>query len=151
MPPQRRPLAPVDGNRPRGPETDPYTRGKIAGLHIAGLTQRAIMQSTLASRKAVRGSIALEILNTNSASLPRPGRPIIYDPRDKGSMLRCLRLEPKLTFDQRRERTSLDMSNTTIKTITKENGLYHWRAKTRPALTPKVAALRLAWCLKRRY
>jgi hypothetical protein len=90
MPPQRRPLAPVDGNRPRGPETNLYTRGKIASLHITSLTQRAIIQSTLASRKAVRGSITLEILNTNSASLPRPGRPIIYNPRDKRSMLRYL-------------------------------------------------------------
>ena len=72
MPPQRRPLFPTDGNRPRGPETDPYTRGKITGLHIAGLTQRTIMWHTDASRKAVRGSIALEILNTNGASLPRP-------------------------------------------------------------------------------
>ena len=109
------------------------------------------MESTLASRKAVRGSIALEILNTNGASLPRPGRPIIYDPRDKRLMLRCLRLEPKLTFDQRREHTGLDMSNTTIKTIAKENGLHHWRATTLPALTPEVAALRLAWCSKRRH
>ena len=56
-------------------------------------------------------------------------------------MLRCLRLEPKLTFDQRREATGLDMSNGTIKNIARENGLSHWRAKARLALTPKVAAL----------
>ena len=151
MPPQRRPLFPTDGNRPRGPETDPYTRGKITGLHIAGITQCAIMWHTDASRKAVRGSIALEILNTNGASLPRPGRPIIYDARDKRSMLRCLRLEPKLTFDQRWEATGLNMSNGTIKNIARENSLSHWRAKARPALTPEVAALRLTWCLKRRH
>jgi hypothetical protein len=94
-------------------------------LHIAGLSQRRIMGMTDASRKGVRGSIALEILNTNGASLPRPGRPILYDPRDKRSMLRCLRLEPKLTFDQRREHTGLDISNSTIKNIARENGLHH--------------------------
>ncbi len=151
MPPQRTPLTPVSSNRPRGPKISPYSRGRIAGLYIAGISQRKIIGITNASRKGVRGSIALKILNTNSASLPRPGHPIIYNPRDKRSMLRCLRLEPKLTFDQRRERTGLDMSNSTIKTITKENRLHHWRAKTRPALTPEVTALRLTWCLKRRH
>ena len=99
MTPQRTPLTPVSGNRPRGPDISPFSRGRIAGLHIAGISQRKIMGMTDASRKGVRGSIALEILNTNGASLPRPGRPIIYNPRDKRSMLRCLRLEPKLTFD----------------------------------------------------
>ena len=63
-------------------------------------------------------------------------------------MLRCLRLEPKLTFDQRREYTGLNISNTTIKTIAKENGLHHWRAKLQPVLTLEVAALQLTWCLK---
>ena len=99
MPPQRTPLTPVSGNRPRGPEISLYLRGRIASLYIAGISQRKIIGITNASRKGVRGSITLEILNTNGASLPRPGRLIIYDPRDKRSMLRCLRLEPKLTFD----------------------------------------------------
>jgi hypothetical protein len=91
MPPQRIPLAELMANRPYGPEYSPYTRGKIAGLYIAGLTQRKIIDLTNVSRQGVRGSIALEILNTNRASLPRPGRPIIYYPRDKRIMLRTLR------------------------------------------------------------
>ena len=66
-------------------------------------------------------------------------------------MLRYLRLEAKLTFDQRWEAVGLDMSNRTIKNITRENGLSHWRVKARLALTPKVAALWLAWCLKQRH
>jgi hypothetical protein len=109
------------------------------------------MDITDASRQAVRGSIALEILNTNGASLLRPGRPIIYYPRDRRMMLCSLRLEPKLTFDQRRASTGLTMSNAYIKKIAKENGLSHWRTKLRPALTEEVAALRLAWCLARRH
>ncbi|KAG0645717.1 hypothetical protein D0Z07_7816 [Hyphodiscus hymeniophilus] len=57
MPPQRRPLGPVDGNK----------------------------DSINASRSVIRRSIALDILNTIGASLLRPGRPIIYSPRDKES------------------------------------------------------------------
>jgi hypothetical protein len=130
MPPQRTPLAELMANRPRGPEYSPYTRGKIAGMHIAGLTQRKIMDLTDASRQGVRGSIALEILNTNGASLPRPGRPIIYHPRDRRIMLRTLRFQPKLTFDQRRTTTGINMSNTYIKNLARENGILHLRAKT---------------------
>jgi hypothetical protein len=118
-------LFPIDGNTPWGSETDSYTRGKIAGLHIAGLTQRAIMNATNTSRKAVRGSICLEILNINGASLPRPGWPVIYDPYHKRVMLRNLRGFLKLTFDERREQTGLDMFNSTIKLIARSNRLYY--------------------------
>jgi len=151
MPPQRRPLFETNGNRRRRRETSPFTRGKIAAFHLVGLTQRQIMESTNTSRSVVRRTISIDIINNNGAALPRPGRPIIYSPRDKRLMLRSLRLEPKLTFDQRRASTGLDMSNSTIKSIAKENGLHHWRAKSRPALTPAVAALRLAWCKKREH
>jgi len=151
MPPQRRPLFETDGNRRRRRETSPFTRGKIAAFHLVGLTQRQIMESTNTSRSVVRRTISIDIINNNRAALPRPGRPIIYSPRDKRLMLRSLRLEPKFTFDQRRASTGLDMSNSTIKSIAKENGLHHWRAKSRPALTPAVAALRLAWCKKREH
>jgi hypothetical protein len=125
MPPQRIPLAELMANRPYGPEYSPYTRGKIAGLYIAGLTQRKIIDLTNVSRQGVRGSIALEILNTNGASLPCPGRLIIYYPRDKRIMLRTLRFQPKLTFDQRRTITGIDMSNTYIKNLIRENRILY--------------------------
>ena len=144
MPLQRHVLFPINGNRVRGLETSLYARGKVAGLYIVGLTQRAIIEATNLSRSSIRGAIALDILNTNRASLPRPGRPIIYDPRDRRAMLRNIRLHPKLTFDARREATGLDMSNSYIKGLARSEGLTHWRAKKRPELTEEVAALRLA-------
>ena len=98
MAPERTPLRVISGNRGRGPDTDPYTRGKIAGLYTAGLSQRQIVDLMKRGRDAVRGAIALEILNTNGASLPRSGRPRVYNDRDRRSMLRNLRACPKLTF-----------------------------------------------------
>ena len=144
MPPQRRPLAPISGNRLHNHELSPYERGRIIGAKIAGMTPRQIELTMKHSRGAVRGTIALEILRTNGNSLPRPGRPKLYHPRDQRAMLRNIRSYPKLTFQQRREDTGLTMSNTYIKKIASENGLHHWRAKKRPELTAKVAALRLA-------
>ena len=119
MPPQRTPLGSITGNRGHRPETTPYERGLIAGAHIVGLTERVICEQFLVSRQRVRGSIVLEILNTNGASLPRPGRPILYDPRDQRHILRSLRMYPKWTFQQHRDAMGTNMSNTTIKRITK--------------------------------
>ncbi|RDL41719.1 uncharacterized protein BP5553_01698 [Venustampulla echinocandica] len=140
----RSPLGPIDGNRKRkGPELTPYERGRIIGARIAGLSARQIELEMKVSRSAVRGTIALEILRSNGVSLPRPGRPILYTERDRRSMLRNLRSYPKLTFQQRREDTGLKMSNTYIKNLARANSLFHWRAKKRPELTSKVAAIRL--------
>jgi hypothetical protein len=102
------------------------------------------MNATNTSRKTVQGFICLEILNTNGASLPRPGQPVIYNPYHKRVMLQNLQGFPKLTFNERHKQTGLDMSNSTIKLIARSNKLYYWRVKLRPELTPEVAALRLA-------
>ena len=147
MPPQRTPLRSINGNRGiRGPELTPYKRGRIVGAFDAGLSPREIELQLNHSRGAVRGAIALSNLKTNGASLPRSGRPLIYNDRDQRTMLRNLRLYPKSTFQQRREDTGLKMSNSYIKDLARKNGLFHWRAKKRPELTEKHAAERLLWC-----
>ena len=80
----RTPLGPIDGNRKRrGPELTPYERGRIEGARIAGLSPREIELSMKHSRGAVRGTLALEILRSNGASMPRKGRPILYNDRDQ--------------------------------------------------------------------
>jgi DNA-binding CsgD family transcriptional regulator len=79
MPPQRTPFGSIDPNRVRGPDLSLYKRGRIAGLTIAGLSQRQIKDTMKHSRKAVRGAIALDILNTNRASLPHLGRLKAYN------------------------------------------------------------------------
>lgn len=143
----RTPLGPVAGNRRgRGIELTPNERGRIEGLAMAGKTNREIELLTKHSRGAIRGTIALERLRQDGNSLPRSGRPLLYSIRDCRTMLRNLRLYPKLTFQQRREDTGLKMSNGKIKSIAKENGLVHWRAKKRPELTKINAANRLLWC-----
>jgi transposase len=83
---------------------------------------------------------------SNGHSMPRHGRPQEYSARDRRSMLRNLRLHPKLTFKQRQETTGLKMSASYIKDLARANGLAHWRTKKRPELSEAVAAKRLLWC-----
>jgi hypothetical protein len=143
MPPQRTPLGRIDPNQLRGKDMSPYNRGQVIGAYINGLTQREIKDKYKFSRKAIRGAIALNILNTNRASLPRTGRPKVYNERDRRMMLRNLRSYPKLTFQQRCEDTGLTISNSYIKDLARANGLTHWHAKKRPKLSVKNAVDRL--------
>jgi hypothetical protein len=148
----RTPLMALDVNIRRwGSEISPYERGRIEGARIAGLSLREIELQMMHSRGAVRGTIALEILRSNGASLPRKGRPIVYNERDRRTMLRNIRSFPKLRFQQRRDDTGLKMSNSYIKDLARANGIAHWRAKKRPELSPKNAADRLLWCKIRRH
>jgi len=95
----RTPLRDLDVNiRRRGPELTPYERGRIIGARIGGMSPREIELHMKHSKGAVQGTIALEILRSNGNSLPRKGRPIVYNERDRRSMLRNIRSFPKLTF-----------------------------------------------------
>jgi hypothetical protein len=99
MPPQRTPLGSIDGNRRgRGPELTPYERGRIKGARIAGMSPREIEVSFGHSCRAVRSTLAVEKSRPNGVSLPRPGQPLVYDERDRRSMLQSLQSYPKLTY-----------------------------------------------------
>ena len=44
---------------------------------------KSIRDTLETTRDRIRGALALEILNTNGASMPRSGRPILYSDRDR--------------------------------------------------------------------
>lgn len=94
----RRPLGPIDGNTVRGKELSRYERGKIVRARIAGMSPREIELQMKRSRGAVRSALCLEILRTNGASMPRNGRPRIYNERDCRTMLRNLHVFWKNSF-----------------------------------------------------
>jgi hypothetical protein len=80
----RTPLKDLDVNLRRwGTKLTPYERGRILGAHVAGMSPREIEVAMNYSKCAVAGTIALEILRSNGNSLPRKGRPIIYNKRDR--------------------------------------------------------------------
>ena len=134
-----------------GADLTPYQRGQIIGLASSGQTQRAIMTQLSLSRSAVQGTIERHKSRPNGLSAPRPGHPPKFTLRETRTMLRCVRLYPKMTFAERRAHCNTEMSNSHIKNFCREIGLSHWRAKKRPELSEEHAKLRFEWCQIRRH
>ena len=87
----------------------------------------------------MRHTLASIQVREDGKSVPRSGAKVKYDNRSRRRMLLCIRLHPKLTYEQRRQHTGLPMSDSYIYLLATEEGLTHWRAKKRPELTPEVA------------
>jgi len=147
MPPQRTPLANINGNRGnRGSELSPYQRGLVVGARKSGKAPKEIEDEFKLSRGAVRRTLESIQLREDGKSKPRSGAPLKYTSRARRRMLLNLRTHPKMTYEQRRKDTGLTMGDDYIHDLAEAEGLRHWRAKKRPELTPKVAAERLLWC-----
>jgi hypothetical protein len=69
--------------RRRGTELTPYERGRILGARVAGMSPREIEVAINYSKCTIVGTITLKILRSNSNSLPRKGRLIVYNKRDR--------------------------------------------------------------------
>ena len=139
-------LGSISKNRRFNCELTPYQRGQVIGLEAQGLSQRKIGAQLSVSRGAVTSTLAGQKSRPQGESKPRPGQPLKYSMRDDRKMLRCCRLQPKLTFDARRAFCDTKMSNSYIKTLCRASGLSHWRAKKRPELLEVHAKLRYDWC-----
>ena len=115
MPPQRTPLCDTNSNRRfRGPELSPYIRGEIVGLYKGGKSPREIEVKLGLSRKAVRYTLDQIIHRDEGKTLLRCGTPVKFDSRSRRRMLLCLRNHPKMTYQERRNTTGLEMSDSYI-------------------------------------
>src|SRR4051794_17963944 len=151
MPPQRTPLGSISGNRARGVETTPYTRGKIVGMHMAGAKPREIRAVLSVTKNAIATALKNDELKLEGASKPRSGQPYLWTERDDRTMLRSMRISPKLSFEARRQSTGLKMSNSYQRRLARAHNICHWVAKIRPELNKEIARLRLDWCRVRRH
>ena len=78
------PLKDLDVNLRRwGTKLTPYERGRILSARVAGMSPHKIEVAINHFKCAVVGTIALEILRSNGNSLPRKGRPIVYNKQDR--------------------------------------------------------------------
>jgi len=150
MPPLRKALRDLSVNRVCNSPLSPYVRGIIIGRKLEGASNTAIAKALGLPKSTVDSTITLAPLREEGHSQPRSGRPPIYTDRDYRSLLRCIRLFPKYTYQQVRDSCGVDFSDGTIRRHLDKHGIRNWRCKHRPHLTEAIAAKRLAWCLERR-
>ena len=149
MPPIRSPLASISTNRRSNTELTPYQRGEIIGRRATGQSQYQIAAHVGLSRSTIQYTLDHQKSRPDGLSTPRAGHPLKFTARETRSMLRCVRIHPKMAFAERRAHCDTKMSNSHIKNICREAGLTHWRAKKRPELTAEHAYLQLLWARTR--
>jgi len=150
MPSTPRPLGPITPNIIRKKHLSPQSRGKIIGASLAGITTASISRLLSTPKETVRRVISLADSRPHGLPLPKSGRPVLYSVQDERSILRFIRSNPCTKYCDIKSACGLDISHSTIKRILRKNGITSWRAKKRPALTPLLAAKRLAWAQVRK-
>jgi hypothetical protein len=149
---QRQPLGTCSVNiQGRGPELSAYVRGKIKGASEFGVKTCVISRTYNIPSSTIESTLSLDSLRIDGKSLPRSGRPKTYDIRDERHIIRHVRLYPKCTYADVRRACAITLCDNTLRAILKDYGIANWRAKKRPFLTEKHAAIRLAWCLEREH
>ena len=148
----RTPLGPIDPNRisRRGPELTPYKRGQVIALLKEGYGPTEVASKLDLPRTTVTSTRDADAYRKEGKSRPRPGAPKKATPRIERSLLRHIRLDPKIQYDTLRQLACVDFSNSTIRRILKKYGIAHWLAKKRPKLTSEAASKRLAFALQHR-
>ncbi|KAL2037000.1 hypothetical protein N7G274_010285 [Stereocaulon virgatum] len=147
----RRPLGPISGNRPRGPELTPCKRGIVNGAVQFGATPKYIAEQERVPESTVKWTISRAPHRHNGISKPRSGRPTIVNDRARRHIIHITRLNPQITYEDLKKESKHHYSKATAYHILRDYGLTNWLAKKRPLLTKEVAAKRLAWCPERRH
>jgi transposase len=117
-------LAPISGNRRRGPELSPYQRGIICGAVLSGSTTAELTRAFNIPESTIRSTIQSTTTRRDGRSKPRSGRPSIITPRAERTLLRMIRLQPKIKY---KDLISAAGVNCSRKTITRLLDKHHIR------------------------
>jgi hypothetical protein len=142
---QRQPLGTRSVNiQKRGPELSAYVRGTIVAASQFGIKTCVISETYKIPPSTIESTVSLNSLRVDGESQPRSGRPKTYDIRDERHIIRYVRLYLKCTYADIRRACAITLCNNTLQAILNNYGISNWRAKKRPFLTKKHAAVRLA-------
>lgn len=98
MPPLRTPLAATSGNRQKGYELSPYTRGQIVDARLLGVKPANIVVGLKETLATVKYTISIDPKRKNGASQPRKPRGKSYTDTDLRHIIRFVRKNPKVTY-----------------------------------------------------
>ena len=148
-PPHRTPLRQISGNGKINSELTPAERNQIIGAALCG-----VKKSDIATHLDYHRNTVLYTLKKATerppfqASITRSGRPKVLSAREKRSLIRTVKKEPKTIYEQLKTSLGLSACKNTLQAAFKEANIACWRAKRRPELTAEHATKRLAWALE---
>ena len=140
---QRTPLTPLDLNRIKNKELSPYLRGSIQTWAAISLGTAEIVRKTFLTPETVKSTLSRNLQRHEGITLSRSGHPSKLSRRDRRTLLRYIRKNPKLLYKQVLVDLSLPVSTKTMQKILKEEGIKKWIAKQRPLLNEEAAKIRL--------
>ena len=147
---ERTPLATIFDNRIYNTELNSFQRGLIVGAKMMGYGATDIGTALNIPRTTAKTTIEKHGHSNNGVVKPRSGRPHLFADRDRRSLIRLVRKNPKMTYAQISRELDVVCSRKTVYREIKAYGLTNWLAKKRPLLTEEVAQKRCSWCLARR-
>ena len=144
-------LAEISGNRRARGELSNDTRNAIVALAAEGKSKTEIATELRCSRSTIYYTIKRYEDQHNNRDRKRSERPEILNHVEKRNLLRIIRSRPKLTYEDVRAFTGIDVSDRTLNRLAAKNNIHKWCAKKRPKLSPHHARIRLAFARQYRH
>ena len=133
--------------RAKSPDLDDFQRGYIKGIKDAGQNKSEIARTVDRPRTTI-----ISIFQTcgdfdNHEKTLRTGRPKTLDERGERRLLREVRQNPRITYNELERLMALPVMKSTYYSILREHGILRWIMKKRPLLNAELAKERLDWAI----
>ncbi|KAJ5779505.1 hypothetical protein N7457_007225 [Penicillium paradoxum] len=109
----------------KGNELSPYLRGQIFGQAQLGLSIAKIAQHFSLSKSTIQYTLEKEPLRHEGNNQNRVGRPSILSVDDRSMVIRLIRNDPFITYQEIREQNGLTASDDTLLRMVKASGYGH--------------------------
>ena len=141
----REPLQSISSNIVHHKELNEYTRGKIIGARNAGMRPAHIATQLNLPPTTIHTTLRRDEQRDNGQSDSRSGRPRATDDRDERTLLRLIRIDPKITYEDLIEKSGVQCSQKTVYRLLREAGITNWRMKRCPLLRLEDVKARYQW------
>lgn len=139
----RTPLARVSHNRQPRQQLSPGTKREVIGARRHGISVLEIARVQQLPTSTVKSTIRKVNQRGTTDVAPRSGHPKQITTREERYILRVIRRNCHITYDELRRETGLDFASSTFWRLLRRYDISHWRSKRRPELTEGHARIRL--------
>jgi len=132
-------------------ELSQFERGQIIGLWKGGRTHEAISRVLKFPKSTVTDTIVRYKNFNTGLTAKRTGRPCSMNNNDRCKLLKVIKKDNKLSFDEIKQKFSQDkkVSTKTIRKNLHQMQIYSRVAAPKPLLTESQHEKRLSWCIER--